>query len=67
MWICREPRGHLQATGRGKSGRTQELLLDDRRLARIIRRCQQLPGQQLFRYFDDDGNRPPIDSGMVND
>ena len=52
---------------RGKSGRTQELVLDDRRLARIIRHCQQLPGQQLFQYVDDEGKRQPVDSGMVND
>jgi DNA topoisomerase I len=51
----------------GKSGRKQELVLDDRRLARIIRRCQQLPGQQLFQYVDDDGRRQPVDSGMVNE
>jgi DNA topoisomerase I len=51
----------------GKSGRKQEVVLDDRRLARIIRHCQQLPGQQLFQYVDDDGKRQPIDSGMVND
>jgi DNA topoisomerase IB len=52
---------------KGKSGRVQELMLDDRRLARIIRHCQQLPGQQLFQYVDDEGKRQPIDSGMVND
>jgi len=52
---------------KGKSGRTQELVLDDRRLTRIIRHCQQLPGQQLFQYVDDEGRRQPIDSGMVND
>jgi DNA topoisomerase I len=52
---------------KGKSGRKQELVLDDLRLARIIRRCQQLPGQQLFQYVDDDGARQPVDSGMVND
>jgi DNA topoisomerase I len=52
---------------KGKSGRVQELVLDDRRLARIIRHCQQLPGQQLFQYVDDDGKRQPVDSGMVND
>jgi DNA topoisomerase-1 len=45
----------------------QEVVLDDRRLARIIRHCQQLPGQQLFQYVDDDGQRQPVDSGMVND
>jgi DNA topoisomerase IB len=52
---------------KGKSGRTQELVLDDRRLGRIIRHCQQLPGQQLFQFVDDDDKRQPIDSGMVND
>ena len=52
---------------RGKSGRRHEVVLDDRRLVRIIRHCQQLPGQQLFQYVDDDGRRQPIDSGMVND
>jgi DNA topoisomerase I len=51
----------------GKSGRKQELVLDDRRLVRIIKHCQQLPGQQLFQYVDDDGQRQPVDSGMVND
>jgi DNA topoisomerase I len=52
---------------RGKGGRYHELQLDDRRLSRIVRRCQQLPGQQLFQYIDDDGKRQPVDSGMVND
>ncbi len=52
---------------RGKSGREHEVVLDDRRLARIIRKCQNIPGQQLFQYLDDDGKRQPIDSGMVND
>lgn len=52
---------------RGKSGREHEVVLDDRRLARIIRHVQQLPGQMLFQYVDDDGKRQPIDSGMVND
>ena len=42
-------------------------MLDDRRLARIIKHCQQLPGQQLFQYVDDEGNRQPVDSGMVNE
>jgi DNA topoisomerase IB len=52
---------------RGKSGREHEVVLDDKRLARIIRHVQQLPGQQLFQYVDDEGKRQPIDSGMVND
>ena len=52
---------------RGKGGRQHEVALDDRDLARVIRRCQQLPGQQLFQYLDEDGKRQPIDSGMVNE
>jgi len=52
---------------RGKGGRVHEIVLDDRRLARLVRHCQKLPGQQLFQYIDDDGARQPIDSGMVND
>jgi DNA topoisomerase-1 len=52
---------------RGKSGRTHEIELNDARLARLIRRCQELPGQQLFQYIDEDGKQQPIDSGMVND
>jgi DNA topoisomerase-1 len=51
---------------RGKSGQAQEARVDDARLVRILRRCQQLPGQTLFQYIDDEGVRRPVDSGMVN-
>jgi DNA topoisomerase IB len=51
---------------RGKSGQSHEARIDDARLVRIIRRCQQLPGQTLFQYIDDEGMRRPVDSGMVN-
>lgn len=63
----RAERGRLRFTFRGKSGQARELELGDKRLAKIIRRVQQLPGQRLFQYLDDDGARQPIDSGMVND
>jgi DNA topoisomerase IB len=52
---------------RGKGGKQHDIVLDDRRLANIIKRTQQLPGQQLFQYLDDEGHRQPIDSGMVNE
>ena len=52
---------------RGKSGKEHEARVDNARLVRILRRCQQLPGQTLFQYVDDEGLRKPIDSGMVND
>jgi DNA topoisomerase IB len=60
-------RGRLRFCFRGKSGQEQEVELDDRRLARLARHVQQLPGQRLFQYLDDTGERQPIDSGMVND
>jgi DNA topoisomerase-1 len=51
---------------RGKGGTEHEVAVNDPRLAALIRRCQQLPGQQLFQYLDDDGRRHGIDSGQVN-
>jgi DNA topoisomerase-1 len=51
----------------GKSGVEHSIDLSDRRLARAIKRCQELPGQQLFQYLDDDGNRHAVDSTDVNE
>lgn len=63
---------HAQVNGtrivfhfRGKSGKEHEIGLDDRRLARIVRKCQELPGQTLFEYFED-GKVRSIDSSDVN-
>jgi DNA topoisomerase-1 len=52
---------------RGKSGKTHRVALSDRRLARIVARCQALPGADLFQYEDDEGGRVAIGSGDVND
>jgi DNA topoisomerase I len=52
---------------RGKGGVRHEIVVNDRRLARLVRRCQALPGQQLFQYLDDEGRRSPVGSGEVND
>lgn len=51
---------------RGKSGVKHALRLQDRRLAKIVKRCQDIPGYELFQYLDDDGNRQTIDSSDVN-
>lgn len=50
----------------GKSGRQWQLRLADRRIAAIIRRVQELPGQRLFQYLDEDGARREIHSHDVN-
>jgi DNA topoisomerase-1 len=52
---------------RGKSGKTHQVALNDRRLARIVARCQAVPGAELFQYLDDEGKRVAIGSGDVND
>jgi DNA topoisomerase I len=51
----------------GKGGTRHEIVVDDKRLARLVKQCQELPGQQLFQYVDDDGERCPVGSGHVND
>lgn len=63
----RAERGRLRFSFRGKSGQEHELELSDKRLTRIVRHVQQLPGQRLFQYLDDEGTRQPVDSEMVND
>ena len=65
---------HVEVSGsnirfefRGKSGKAHSVSLSDRRLARIVQRCQALPGEELFQYIDDEGVRQTIGSGDVND
>lgn len=51
----------------GKSGKKQRLTIEDRRLAGIVRRTQDLPGQHLFEYLDEAGVPQPVGSAEVND
>jgi DNA topoisomerase-1 len=52
---------------RGKSGKTHEVGLRDRRLAGVVRRCQELPGQELFQFVDGDGEVRDVVSDDVNE
>ncbi len=52
---------------RGKSGIKHAIHLEDRRLARILKTCQDLPGQELFQYVDEQGERHSIGSDQVNE
>jgi len=65
--------GHVDIQGsrlrfefRGKSGKEHAVELHDRRLARVVKQCRDLPGQTLFQYLDDDGARQRIASEDVN-
>lgn len=52
---------------RGKGGKWHEVDINDRRLAKIVKNSQELPGQELFQYLDDDGERKAIGSEDVNE
>ncbi|TCV97757.1 DNA topoisomerase I-like protein [Luteibacter rhizovicinus] len=58
--------GQLQLAFRAKSGKESHVLLKDKHLMRLVRRMHQLPGQRLFQFIDEEGQRRPIDSEMVN-
>jgi DNA topoisomerase-1 len=52
---------------RGKSGKEHEVTVRDRRLATVLRQCQELPGQELFQYVDEAGQRQKVGSADVNE
>jgi len=65
--------GHVKVKGasvrfefRGKSGVRHRVDVNDARLARIVKQCRDLPGQELFQYIDDDGRRQDVTSTDVN-
>jgi DNA topoisomerase-1 len=51
---------------RGKAGKRHRVRVADQRLARVVKRCQEIPGQELFQYVDDAGGRHGIGSADVN-
>ncbi len=56
----------VQFEFKGKSGRRHSIDVDDKRLAGIVKACQDLPGQELFEYVDEEGTRHDVGSGDVN-
>lgn len=65
---------HVQIAGatvvfkfRGKSGKSHEVKLTDRKLAQLVKRCRDVPGQDLFQYLDENGKRHPVRSNDVNE
>jgi len=59
--------GRVELDFRAKHGIRHRSIVADRKLARILRNCRDLPGSELFQYIDDAGERRSIDSGNVND
>ena len=65
--------GHVDIKGpvmkfqfKGKKGVHHDITLKNKRLAKIVKACRDIPGKELFQYFNDNGDRCTVDSGMVN-
>jgi DNA topoisomerase-1 len=56
----------LQFAFVGKKGIKHKISLKNKKLARIVKQCRDIPGKELFQYYDKEGNRHSIDSGKVN-
>ena len=59
--------GQLRFKFRGKSGIEHDVTVNNPRIKRIVRRCAELPGHDLFQYLDDDGTRRTVGSADIND
>ena len=57
---------HLTFAFKGKKGVFHNITVRNRRLARTVQACRDIPGKELFQYFDAEGNRKSVDSGQVN-
>lgn len=56
----------VQFSFKGKKGIYHNITLQNRKLAKLVKTCKEIPGKELFQYFDEVGERRSIDSGMVN-
>ncbi|ODT51469.1 MAG: DNA topoisomerase I [Niastella sp. SCN 39-18] len=52
---------------RGKKSVTHTVSLQNKKLAKLVKKCRDIPGKELFQYFDEEGKRHAVDSGMLND
>ena len=57
---------HLKFAFKGKKGVDHDISLKNKKLALLVKKCRDIPGKELFQYYDEAGKRHPIDSGMVN-
>lgn len=51
---------------KGKKGVYQNITLEHPKLAKLVKKCKEIPGKELFQYYDAEGSRKPVDSGIVN-
>jgi DNA topoisomerase-1 len=58
--------GEIKFSFKGKKGVEHAMTLKNKRLAKVVKQCRDIPGKELFQYYDDQGVRHSIDSGEVN-
>jgi DNA topoisomerase-1 len=58
--------GEMSFSFKGKKGIYHKISLKNKRLAKIVKECRDIPGEELFQYYDADGTRRDVDSGRVN-
>lgn len=59
--------GEMKFSFKGKKGVFHDISLKNKKLAKIVKQCRDIPGKELFQYYDEDGIRRSIDSGRVNE
>ena len=59
--------GNINFSFKGKKGVYHDINIRNPKLARMVQRCKEIPGKELFQYYDEENKRQSIDSGMVND
>jgi len=59
--------GNLKFTFKGKKGVHHDISIKNKKLANIVQKCKEIPGKELFQYYDENGNHRSIDSGMINE
>jgi DNA topoisomerase-1 len=57
----------LQFVFKGKKGVEHNITLKSKKLAALVKKCMDIPGKELFQYYDETGQKKPVDSGMVNE
>jgi DNA topoisomerase-1 len=60
-------RDEMHLAFKGKKGIHHQITLQNKRLARVIKECRDIPGEELFQYYDGHGRARDVDSGMVNE
>lgn len=58
---------HMHFSFKGKKGVYHDIDLKNKKLAKAVQNCRDIPGKELFQYYDEDGQRHAVESGMVND